>query len=70
MVTSSARAAAYRRRMVQAGWREIRIWVPDTRAPEKRSSLAGQGRAIAANTAEEADVLELIESWQTADESA
>jgi hypothetical protein len=53
----------------QSGRREIRLWVPDTRTPERRSSLAAQGRAIAAEMAEEADVIDLIESWRSCDES-
>ncbi|MDR1152310.1 MAG: antitoxin MazE family protein [Bifidobacteriaceae bacterium] len=59
------RAAAYRDRMRRSGWREVRIWVPDTRTPERRAALAAQGRAIAANTADEADVMRLIESWES-----
>jgi hypothetical protein len=55
--------------MGQSGRREIRLWVVDTRTQERQSSLAAQGRAIAADTAEEADVMDLIESWRTWDES-
>jgi hypothetical protein len=63
MATLAERASAYRRRMQENGWREIRIWVPDTRTAERRSSLAVQGRAISANGRDEADVLDLIGSW-------
>jgi hypothetical protein len=69
MKTASERSSAYRRRIGESGRREIRLWVADTRLPERRSSLAAQGRAIAADVAEEADVLELIESWRDWDEA-
>jgi hypothetical protein len=49
--------------MAERGYRQLHLWVPDTRLPAKRSSLAEQGRKIAANTADEQQVLGLIESW-------
>jgi hypothetical protein len=63
MKTGMERASAHRERMRRDGWREIRLWVPDTRKPRKRASLGSQGRAIAANSADEAEVMDLIESW-------
>jgi len=34
MVTSRERVAAYRARMRERGYREVRVWVPDVRSPE------------------------------------
>jgi len=69
MRTGTERATAYRQRMVANGWRELRLWVPDTRTPQRRASLAAQGRAIAASAAEEADVLAWVGSWDSWDEA-
>ncbi|MDR1824832.1 MAG: antitoxin MazE family protein [Bifidobacteriaceae bacterium] len=65
MATSTERAAGFRRRMAERGYRQLQLWVPDTRLLDKRTSLAAQGRAIAANTTDEQDVLDLIESWDS-----
>jgi hypothetical protein len=43
--------------MRRQGWRQVRIWVPDTRAEAARASLAEQSRAIAANSEDERDVM-------------
>ncbi|MDR2566077.1 MAG: antitoxin MazE family protein [Bifidobacteriaceae bacterium] len=69
MKTNATRAAAHRDRKRQDALRELRIWVPDTRMVSRRASLEEQGRAIAANQADEAEVMDLIESWQGLDEA-
>jgi hypothetical protein len=48
--------------MRQRGWRQLRVWVPDTRTEATRASLAEQSRAIAANVEDEDAVMDWIDS--------
>ena len=45
----TAKARAFRQRMRAAGWRPVRIWVPDTRAEGFAAKCAAQAAAIAPN---------------------
>jgi hypothetical protein len=46
--------------MSQRGWRQVRIWAPDTRSPSARASLAEQSQAIRQNGADEQAVMKWL----------
>lgn len=51
-------AQAYRAKMKEAGFRQVNLWVPDTRAPNFRKECRRQSRlAAAADRSEEIDQL-------------
>lgn len=45
--SSASRMAAYRKRMREAGYRQVQIWVPDTKAPEFIAEAHRQARLVA-----------------------
>lgn len=63
------RAQAYRTRMKKLGFRQINLWVPDTRAPNFRKECRRQSRlAAAADRSEKIDdmldaVAGSVEGW-------
>lgn len=52
-----------RRRMRASGYREVRIWVPDTRAPDFAKERLRQSLALARSPEADAD-LEFVEAFQ------
>ena len=62
--TSSERVAAYRKRMPAAGLVQRTTWVRDVNDPKFVEDYDLQCKAIAANKAEEDDVLAFIEALQ------
>jgi hypothetical protein len=59
---AAQRAAEYRRRMREAGYRQVTRWVPDTRRPEVQSDLQQQAQAIADSVDGEAELMKWVES--------
>lgn len=59
--TSTERMAAYRRRMREAGFRPVQIWIPDLRKPEVLAEYQRQARAIAESDPAGDEVIEWID---------
>jgi hypothetical protein len=64
--TPSDRMSAYRLRMREKGYRQVQLWVPDSRSPEVVERARRQSAAISATDADEAELiawLDGIRAW-------
>ena len=68
MADTKERVAAYRNRMRERGYREVRFWVPDTRTAEFAAEARRATEAMNCADANDPGLAELIEDlapWNT-----